>query len=96
MERKNVLKNLKGYDAWDHTNYKLVKAEADVIIENLEKQEPMQVVLISEGEWDGNPVYEWAECPKCGANFEEDDRNWESPFCCECGQALHWFEEESE
>ena len=45
MDRKRVLMNLKGYDAWEHTNYKLVKAEADVIIEALEKDEERQVMF---------------------------------------------------
>ena len=45
MDRKRVLMNLKGYDGWEHTNYKLVKAGADVIIEALEKDEERQVMF---------------------------------------------------
>ena len=32
------------------------------------------------------------ECPKCGWDFEEGDKDWEQPYCCHCGQRLRWFE----
>ena len=51
-----------------------------------------QVELEGDGYADGEIVYEWGKCPKCGWEFEEGDKDWEEPYCCHCGQKLHWFE----
>lgn len=57
---------------------------------------PMQVELEADGYADGELVYDFAKCPKCGWEFEEDDKDWEEPYCCHCGQKLKWFENEEE
>ena len=59
-------------------------------IEAVEKQIPKKVIFESDGYADGNPVYDLAECPKCGSPFEEGDQNWESNYCPQCGQRLDW------
>lgn len=43
---------------------------------------------------DGKLVYDYGKCPKCGWDFEYGDKDWEEPYCCHCGQKLHWFESE--
>ena len=42
MEIYEVLTNLKGFDCWDFKNYSLSKAEADAIIDELER--PRQIL----------------------------------------------------
>ena len=54
--------------------------------------EPMQVELEGDGYADGELVYDFGKCPNCGWEFEEGDKDWEEPYCCHCGQKLHWFE----
>ena len=58
--------------------------------------EPMQVELEGDGYADGELVYDYGKCPKCGWEFEEGDKDWEEPYCCHCGQRLDWFYEEGE
>ena len=64
----------------------------DNVSRNLEKQ----VELEADGYWDGKLVYDFGKCPNCGRQWEEGDLEWEEPFCCHCGQKLHWFDEETE
>ena len=58
--------------------------------------EPMQVDLEGDGYADGELVYDYGKCPKCGWDFEYGDKDWEEPYCCHCGQKLHWFESEEQ
>jgi hypothetical protein len=60
--------------------------------EKVEYNEPAQVELTGDGYADGQIVYEWGKCPNCGWEFEDGDKDWEEPYCCHCGQKLHWFE----
>ena len=57
---------------------------------------PMQVELEADGYSDGELVYDYGKCPKCGWEFEEGDKDWEQPYCCHCGQKLKWFDNEAE
>ena len=59
-----------------------------------EKDTPKLVIYSGDGYADGHLVYDYAECPNCGREFEEDRDEWEMPFCCACGQALKWEVEE--
>ena len=65
-----------------------VKQDPSVII----PQQPMQVELEADGYSDGELVYDWGKCPNCGWGFENGDKDWEEPYCCHCGQKLHWFD----
>lgn len=58
--------------------------------------EPMQVELEGDGYSDGELVYDYGKCPKCGWDFEYGDKDWEEPYCCHCGQRLKWFESEEQ
>lgn len=62
----------------------------EMAIDALEKQIPKKVIFSSDGYADGNPVYDLAECPKCGFTFEDGDGCWESTYCPNCGQRLDW------
>ena len=57
---------------------------------------PMQVELEGDGYADGELVYDYGRCPKCGWDFEEGDKDWKQPYCCHCGQKLKWFDNEAE
>ena len=60
------------------------------------EQEPMQVDLEGDGYADGELVYDYGKCPKCGWDFEEGDKEWKQPYCCHCGQKLKWFDNKAE
>ena len=55
-----------------------------------------QVILSGDGYADGELVYDFGECPTCGRQWEDGDTEWEEPYCCHCGQKLHWFDKEAE
>lgn len=57
-------------------------------------KEPRIVVYSGDGYADGNIVYDFAECPNCGYEYEDGDKDWKEPFCPHCGQALKWEVEE--
>jgi len=48
------------------------------------------VIYSGDGYYDGELVYDLAECPECGYEYEEGDKDWGLPFCPKCGQALEW------
>ena len=54
------------------------------------KQEPKTVLYSGDGYADGYMVYDMAECPNCGREFEDGDETWNCNFCPDCGQALKW------
>lgn len=62
--------------------------------EQTEKEDTaeLQVELEGDGYYDGELVYDFGKCPNCGWDFEEGDKDWEQPYCCHCGQKLHWFD----
>lgn len=54
------------------------------------KQEPKTVIYSGDGYADGEMVYDMAECPNCGYEYENGDKDWGLPFCPSCGQKLNW------
>ena len=62
--------------------------------EVLELRVPAMPNLISDGDWDGEPVYDTWECPNCGTRFEVEYE--QHSYCPDCGQKIKWdgvFEE---
>lgn len=57
-------------------------------------EEPREVLYSGDGYADGEIVYDMAECPNCGYEYEDYDKDWGLPFCPNCGQALKWEGEE--
>lgn len=57
-----------------------------------EKNTPKLVIYSGDGYADGKMVYDWADCPSCNFAIEEDDVDWEMPYCPSCGQRLRWEE----
>ena len=54
---------------------------------------PEMVYYEGDGSYDGEIVYDYAECPNCQEGFEEGDYYWQrAKFCPMCGQALKWGE----
>ena len=60
------------------------------------KQEPQTVIYSGDGYADGEMVYDMAECPNCGYEYENGDKDWGLPFCPSCGQKLNWESEDEE
>lgn len=60
--------------------------------EAYEKQTPINPYYEGDGyDEDGNFIYDYAKCPVCGRDFEEDINNdWGCAYCQDCGQALKW------
>ncbi len=59
------------------------------------EQEPKAAIYSGDGYADGYMVYYMAECPNCGYEYEEGDKDWKEPFCPHCGQALKWESEDN-
>lgn len=55
--------------------------------------QPKAVLYSGDGYADGYMVYDMAECPNCGYEYEEGDKDWKLPFCPNCGQSLNWESE---
>lgn len=58
--------------------------------------ESKTVLYSGDGYADGYMVYDMAECPNCGYEYEEGDKDWGLPFCPNCGQSLNWESEVEE
>ena len=70
------------------------KSRDDFIKLCREEQEPKTVLYSGDGYADGYMVYDMAECPNCGYEYEDGDKDWGLPFCPSCGQKLNWESEE--
>lgn len=57
------------------------------------EQEQKTVLYSGDGYADGYMVYDMAECPNCGYEYEEGDKDWGLLFCPNCGQSLNWESE---
>lgn len=57
---------------------------------------PKKLIFSGDGYADGKMVYDMAECPNCGFEYEESDSVWGMPFCPKCGQKLDWTMEDEE
>lgn len=66
------------------------KEAVEVAKQALEKQIPQTPILQGDGYVDGELVYDYAECPVCGCDFEEESSCWGCKFCPDCGQKLSW------
>lgn len=49
-----------------------------------------EVIYSGNGFADGSMVYDMAECPNCGYEYEQGDKDWKEPYCPRCGQHLDW------
>lgn len=94
MTREEHISNLEtiGCDGWTVTTeaYKSLQFAIKAL-----EQEPKTVFYSGDGYADGYMVYDMAECPNCGYEYEEGDKDWGLPFCPNCGQSLNWESEES-
>lgn len=58
--------------------------------ELIKRNTPRMVNYYGDGFYDGDMIYDGAECPNCDNDFEEDDENWGMSYCPHCGQKLQW------
>ena len=56
----------------------------------IKKQIPKKPYSEADGYADGELVYDYAECPVCGHDFEYGINDWGSEYCSGCGQKLDW------
>ena len=100
MTREEIIRNLK-YTMEKHKNDTVNTFDTNVlvickdILEYLE-QEPKVVLYSGDGYADGYMVYDMAECPNCGYEYENGDKDWGLSFCPSCGQKLNWESEDKE
>ena len=92
IDEKLYKANLRGLEADEVWDLRVAIKNGTPIPDN----GPMQVELEGDGYADGELVYDYGKCPKCGWEFEDGDKDWEEPYCCHCGQRLDWFYEEGE
>ena len=57
---------------------------------SVKPQEPKAVLYSGDGYADGEMVYDMAECPNCGYEYDYGDKDWGLSFCPSCGQKLNW------
>lgn len=90
LDRKFRAVALQDWD--DANNEEQAKDYASICIamEALDKQIPKKVNRYSDGYADGYPVYDQGGCPICGFPFNDDEGDWESTYCPNCGQRLDW------
>jgi hypothetical protein len=62
----------------------------DMAIKAISSAEPKTVIYSGDGYADGEMVYNMAECPTCGYEYENGDKDWGLLFCPSCGQKLNW------
>ena len=79
-------------DSWSGRKFKDHCTTPPQVLE----QESKTVLYSSDGYADGYMVYDMAECPNCGYEYEEGDKDWGLPFCPNCGQSLDWESEDAE
>lgn len=58
--------------------------------------EPKAVLYSGDGYADGYMVYDMAECPNCGYEYDYGDKDWGLSFCPSCGQKLNWERSDKE
>ena len=71
-------------------DFRGIYARCEEEIKAIPSAEPREVLYSGDGYADGYMVYDMAECPNCGREFEDGDETWGCKFCPDCGQALMW------
>ena len=100
MTREEIIRNLK-YTMEKHKNDTVNTFDTNIsvmckdILEYLE-QEPKTVLYSGDGYADGYMVYDMAECPNCGYEYEYGDKDWGLSYCPNCGQKMNWERSDKE
>ena len=53
----------------------------------IKTQIPRKPNLVSDGDCNGEEVYDTWECPNCGQTYGIDEEHY---FCPDCGQHINW------
>ena len=88
ISRSEAIRIASGYCHWSN-----IPAELAKLPPVTPQQEQKTVLYSGDGYADGYMVYDMAECPKCGYEYEEGDKDWGLSFCPNCGQSLNWESE---
>lgn len=95
IKRQDAISEIREMAKW-HTGDAF---NADRVIQHLKQlpsvaippAEPTRVLYIGDGYYNGEMVYDMAECPSCGEKYEDDEPAWKyAKFCMKCGQAISW------
>lgn len=84
---EELKKKLAEWDIWEYAGYEMPKAEADIVIQLLDKAIPKEckVIVVDSERADGTPCdAEICLCPGCNAKY----RFSIPKYCGECGQRL--------
>lgn len=87
---KELLTNLKSWEAWDFSAFKIEKDDAEILIPILEKATPKKPLVKAA---DGIEIM--AKCPNCGMynrmNISDiQEGKHITSYCPNCGQNLDW------
>lgn len=87
---KELLTNLKSWEAWDFSAFKIEKDDAEILISILEKATPKKPLVRAA---DGIEIV--AKCPNCGMYNHMDISDIQkgkhiTTYCPNCGQNLNW------
>lgn len=87
---KELLTNLKSWEAWDFSAFKIEKDDAEILIPILEKATPKKPLV---RETNGSEII--AKCPNCGMYNHMDIPSIQegkhiTTHCPNCGQNLDW------
>lgn len=87
-EMQEAVQRLKEYFKKEEELDKLTRSAMD-------KANPEKVTYVADGyDTDGNLIYDMADCPNCGREFEYAVDDSDCNYCCDCGQALDWGDDQ--
>lgn len=96
MTNEEAAKIIDNYEAngcgYCHQGGTEVEEAFRVAVEAIEKQIPKKPNLWGDGYFDGEPVFDMWDCPRCGSTYEVDGE--EHDYCPHCGQHIDWRTEE--
>lgn len=66
--------------------------DINLIAKIVKKEIPKKPYFESDGDWEGEPVYDTWICPNCCEHYETECDHYD--YCPKCGQRIDWSDEE--
>ena len=88
MGLNEILNNLRGWNSWEFSAYRLEENEAQIVIKALEKQKPQALKGAKIGTFTVS-----GDCPGCGnaiISNKDSEHGCMTNFCRYCGQKITW------
>lgn len=73
-------------------SYEQTQKARTLLMELIDKATPNKPMIESDGDWNGEPVYDTWVCPNCETKYELDYDHHD--YCPNCGQHIDWREDE--